>query len=203
MSYGVIYADPAWKFEVWDRDTGMGRSAESHYPTMSLPQMKAMPVKDLASERCALIMWAVMPMLPEALELGAAWGFQYKTTLFTWAKTRKKAAPGERWDDSHTWHIGMGYYSRANAELALLFTTKKPPQRLAKNVRQLLVAPVGDHSAKPDEAYNRIERLFPGPYLELFARRQHSPNWDVWGNQVTSSELAARVLGGMAAAWRT
>lgn len=184
--YGVILADPAWQFRVWNKDTGQGRSAEAHYRTMPLEDMKRLPIADLAAPNCALLMWAVWPSLPDAIALGQAWGFEYKTIGFDWIKTRAKAH--QRFvtlDDSRNYHMGMGYYTRANTEPCLLFTRGRV-KRLSKAVRMLVVAPVQEHSRKPDEVHKRIEQLFGGPYLEMFARRPF-PGWDLWGNEVEST----------------
>ncbi len=167
--YGSILADPPWTFRNWGRDVGR-RSAASHYPVMSLEDIKALDVARLAAPDAALYMWATMPLLDAALDVGAAWGFAYKTCAFTWVKTTKRGA----------WHFGMGYWTRANAELCLLFTRGKP-SRNDRGVPQLMVEQIGRHSAKPDETYRRIMRLTDGPYLELFARN-HPPGWDVWGH---------------------
>lgn len=169
--YAVIYADPAWSFKVWSRDTGMGRSAEAHYGTMGADDLKALPVAGLAADDCALLMWTSPPLIPQALDLGAAWGFTYKTFAFDWAKQTT---------NGH-WHIGMGYWTRANTEQCLLFVRGKP-RRKSKAVRALQIHQVGRHSAKPLAIYNEIERLLDGPYIELFGRR-HKPGWDVWGNE--------------------
>jgi N6-adenosine-specific RNA methylase IME4 len=153
--------------------------AERHYKTMSLADIKSLPIGDLAADNSALFMWAVDCMLPEALELGAAWGFTFKTVGFTWAKEKAKSAG---------WHIGLGYWSRGNPEMCLLFT-RGAPKRQSASVRQLIVAPRREHSRKPDETYDRIEALLPGPYLELFARTRRA-GWDAWGNQVPDSVAA-------------
>lgn len=171
-SYGAILVDPPWQFRVWNRDTGQGRSAEAHYPTLSLADLIALPVRELAVADCALFMWATWPTLPEALALGAAWGFEYKTCAFLWAKQTRRV---------QAWFMGLGYWTRANTEPCLLFTRGRP-RRKARSVRQLIVAPVREHSRKPDEQYARIEALVDGPYLELFARHWR-PGWVVWGNQ--------------------
>lgn len=184
-TFGAILVDPPWSFRVWNRDTGSGRSAESHYPTMSMPDLLAMPVGSLAGPDCALFMWTCWPTLPEALALGAAWGFKYKTVAFDWTKTRERAhGKFVTLDDTRNWHMGMGYWTRANSEPCLLFTRGKP-KRLSKGVRELIVAPVREHSRKPDEQYERIEQLVAGPYLELFARHRRD-GWSAWGNQVES-----------------
>jgi N6-adenosine-specific RNA methylase IME4 len=170
--YKVVLADPPWTFATYSRK-GKGRSAEAHYDCMSLAAIKALPVADWAAPDCALFLWATDPSLPQALEVIEAWGFAYKTVAFTWAKTTR---------DGTGFPIGCGYWTRANPELCLL-ATRGRPQRLSRSVRQLIVSPRREHSRKPDEAYERIEALVPGPYLELFAREQR-PGWNSWGNEV-------------------
>ena len=184
--YGAMLFDPPWEFKVWGRDTGKGRSAESHYPTMSMNALKSMNVLDLALPDCALFMWCCWPSLPEALELGDIWGFEYKTAGFVWAKTLQSAHDRLTVvDNDANWHFGMGYWSRANTEPCLLFTRGKP-KRKARNVRQLIIAAIREHSRKPDDVHRRIEQLVDGPYLEAFARRPY-PGWDVFGNEVESN----------------
>lgn len=170
--FSVIYADPPWEFRVYSGKRKQ-RSAERHYDTSSLDDIKALPVEALAADDCALFLWCVMPELPGALEVIKAWGFEYKTAGFTWIK-QNKSGEGLFW--------GMGYWTRANAELCLL-ATRGSPQRLAKDVHQVIMSPVGEHSQKPEEARTRIERLLGGPYLELFSRRQ-ADGWTVWGNEI-------------------
>jgi len=177
--YGVIYADPPWEFKVYS-GAGKARSAENHYPTKGLEAIKALPVEQLAAENCALFLWAVMPELPGALEVIRAWGFEYKTVAFTWVKQNKS---GEGL------FTGMGYWTRANAEVCLL-ATKGSPVRLAQDVRQIVMSPLRAHSQKPDEVRDRIRRLVVGPYLELYGRRSIE-NWAVWGNEIQRSEFAA------------
>lgn len=172
--YAVIYADPPWSFEVWS-GAGKDRAAENHYPTMTQEQIEALPVASLAADDCALFLWAVMPQLPEALRVIEAWGFEYKTCAFVWVKQTK---------DEERFATGMGYWTRANAEVCLL-ATRGSPQRLNADVHQVVLAPREQHSRKPDEIAARIERLVPGPYLEMFARRERS-GWDAWGNQAST-----------------
>lgn len=170
--FGVIYADPAWKFETWSPQ-GQDRAAANHYTLTTLDGMKAMPVEALASDDCVLFMWVSDPMLPHALELIAAWGFTFKTVAFTWVKASKTGEAE---------HLGNGYWTRANPEMCLLASRGKP-ERLHADVRQLLVHPVMEHSRKPEEAANRIMRMVAGPYLELFARRPRD-GWVSWGNEL-------------------
>lgn len=171
--FGVIYADPPWSFRVYS-GKGKQRSAERHYPTMTQADICALPVGDLAADDCALLLWAVMPQLPEALEVIKAWGFEYKTVGFTWVKTYP--------DRPTNFFVGMGYWTRANPELCLL-ATKGAPKRIGKGVEQLVVCPRGEHSSKPEIVPERIGRLVGGPYLELFARAER-PGWTVWGNDI-------------------
>lgn len=168
--YSVIYADPPWRY-----NSGHGL-VERHYPTMVLEDIMALPVGELADKDCALFLWATLPMLKEALQVIKAWGFQYKTTAFVWIKLNRQG-------DGIFW--GMGYWTRANAEICLL-ATKGHPKRQAKNIHQVIISHVEEHSKKPEEARRRIEALMGDvPRIELFARRT-SPGWDVWGNEVVS-----------------
>lgn len=174
--YQVIYADPPWSYRVWSKK-GAGRSAEAHYPTMSMEDIKALPVGNLADRDCALFLWITLPMLREAWGVLDAWGFTFKTVAFVWIKLNRKA---------DTLFTGMGYWTRANAEICLL-ATRGHPQRKARNVHQVIVSHVEQHSKKPDEARRRIEALMGDvTRVELFAR-QTAPGWDSWGNEVKNS----------------
>lgn len=173
--YGIIYADPPWHYRVYSKK-GAGRSAESHYPTMTIEKIQALPVSELADKDCALFMWITFPLLKESLSVLSAWGFKFKTIAFVWIKQNRKS-------DSLFW--GMGYWTRTNAEFCVL-ATKGKPKRMAKNVHQVIVSHIEEHSKKPDEARRRIVRLMGDlPRIELFAR-QKTAGWDVWGNEVES-----------------
>lgn len=168
--YKVIYADPPWAYKVWSKK-GAGRSAESHYPTMDIEAIKALPVGELADKDCALFLWITFPMLREA------WGFTFKTVAFVWIKQNRRS------DGLFT---GMGYWTRANAEICLL-ATRGRPKRAARDVKQVILSHVERHSQKPEEARRRIEALMGDvPRIELFARAS-PPGWDVWGNEVAST----------------
>lgn len=153
---------------------------------MSLDDIKALPVMELAARDCLLFMWAVDPLLPQAVQVGEAWGFTFKTVGFYWAKTRRATSTrGDRFVDDpvrKSFPMGTGYWTRANPETCLLFSRGKP-ERLSASVAKLIVSPRREHSRKPDEQYERIEALVGGPYLEMFAR-QTRPGWSSWGNQV-------------------
>jgi N6-adenosine-specific RNA methylase IME4 len=169
---GVIYVDPPWTFRTYS-GRGKQRSAERHFDVMSLDDIKMLPVAPLAANACALLLWAVCPELPGALDVIRAWGFEYSTVAFGWVKQNPS---GEGL------FTGMGYHTRSNIELCLL-GLRGAPARLVKDVHQVVMTPVGEHSEKPEEVARRIERLYPGPYLELFARRPRA-GWTVWGNEV-------------------
>ena len=174
--YGLILADPPWAYRVWSKK-GAGRSAESHYPTMTIEDICALPVSELAAKDCILFLWVTFPTIREASSVIDAWGFQYKTVAFAWVKQNRKS-------DSLFW--GMGYWTRANVELCLL-ATRGHPKRCSASVHQVITAPVEQHSKKPDEVRDRIVTLAGDiPRIELFAR-QVTPGWDVWGNEVPSS----------------
>jgi N6-adenosine-specific RNA methylase IME4 len=171
--YGIIYADPPWNYRVYSKK-GLGRSAESHYPTMSIEDICALLVGEIAADNCALFMWITFPCLYEGLEVLTARGFTYKTIAFVWVKQNKKS-------DSLFW--GMGYWTRANVELCIL-ATKGKPKRVSAGVHQVIMSHIEEHSKKPMEARKRIELLMGDvPRIELFAREKND-GWDVWGNEV-------------------
>lgn len=141
---------------------------------MPLEDIKALPVEELAGRDCVLFLWATFPMLQEALDVIHAWGFKFKTVAFTWIKLAPKS-------DSIFW--GLGHWTRSNAEICLL-ATKGQPKRQAKNVHQVIISHIEEHSKKPEEARRRIMALMGDvPRVELFARRA-ALGWDVWGNEV-------------------
>lgn len=171
--YDLIMIDPPWKFIVRSAK-GLGRSAERHYETMTLEEIKALPVYDLGARNCLLWMWATAPMLKLQIEVMQAWGFEFKT-CGTWIKTVKdNSRPG--------W--GTGYLLR-NAHEHFLIGTKGQCERVT-NVRSVIMSPRREHSRKPDEAYICAERMRPlvtkPRRLDLFSR-QVRKGWDSWGNE--------------------
>jgi N6-adenosine-specific RNA methylase IME4 len=163
--YGVILADPEWRFKTYSRETGMDRAADNHYPTSETDLICARPVADIAADDCALFLWATVPMLPDALRVMAAWGFDYKSHCI-WLKDR----------------VGTGYWFRNQHELLLLGTRGKiPAPAMGTQFVSVNQAAVGSHSEKPASFYMMIENYFPTlPKIELNARRARD-GWDAWG----------------------
>lgn len=171
--YSIIYADPPWHYRVYSSKEARG-SAESHYPTMTLESICALPVENLAAENCALFLWVTLPCLRDGLAVLDAWGFQYKTAAFVWIKQNRRAA-------SLFW--GMGNWTRSNAELCIL-ATKGHPKRACAGVHQVVISHAEEHSKKPREVRERIVRLMgDSARIELFAREK-TEGWDAWGNEV-------------------
>jgi N6-adenosine-specific RNA methylase IME4 len=179
--FSVIYADPPWPWETWGGASGKIHSAaDNHYGTSALEEIAKLPVAQLAADDCALLLWCTAPHIIRGnhIPIIEASGFKPSTFGFVWIK--QNASEGL--------HTGMGYYTRSNAEVCLL-AIKGSPTRLADDVHQVVFAPVGEHSEKPEEVRARIEHLFPGPYLELYARKP-VPGWTVWGNEIPKATLA-------------
>lgn len=194
--FGAIVADPPWAPLAWG-PTGTGRSAVQHYDVMTVEDIAALPVGRLAARDCALMLWATWPMLLAPYRPGRAgcagrrlaqpgdetivayvarrWGFAYSTLAWDWLKLTP--AGGGLW-------MGNGKAgTRGNTEPCLLFLRGRP-RRLWAGELQPIVAPVGRHSEKPAAQYDKAERLFAGPYLELFARQRRRPGWTFWGNEL-------------------
>jgi N6-adenosine-specific RNA methylase IME4 len=196
--YRVGLVDPPWAFRT---HSGKNRTptqkkfneAEDHYPTMKLADMQALPVGDLFARDAVLAMWIVGSHCDVALDLARSWGFSFTTDLFYWCKQRLVGA--DQIDlftgDIADLPMSMGYYTRKQLEPCWLFKRGRGVPVCAHDVRQLIIAPRGIHSRKPEEQYPRIERLFGDqPRLELFARNTR-PGWDSWGNETDKFDQPA------------
>jgi N6-adenosine-specific RNA methylase IME4 len=164
--YGVILADPEWRFEPWSRQTGLDRAADNHYPTSCTEVIAARPVPTIAHDHAVLFLWATVPMLPHALLVMEAWGFDYRSHQ-AWVKDKP----------------GTGYWFRNMHELLLVGIkgSKVPAPAPGQNWPSVVEAPVAEHSAKPVAFIEMIERLYPNlPKIELNARRRRD-GWDAWG----------------------
>ncbi len=195
MKYKIIYADPAWAYKTWSKK-GKGRSPK--YDVMTLEQMKNLNVQAIANKDSLLFMWSTYPHLPQALELMNAWGFTYATVGFTWVKTIKneekvikKHFERQPYKLIHwtgkggLYHMGMGYYTRANPEIVLIGKRGKGVPRLEKNTPNLVIERIGNHSEKPDRVAELIDNTygFYLPKVELFARKQRT-YWECVGNEL-------------------
>ena len=173
--FGAILADPPWAFRTYSKKNVAPARGVQPYAVMSLADIAALPVGQVAAKDCLLFMWTVSHLQREAFDVAAAWGFKPVSVAFVWDKGR----------------MGMGYWTRQEVEICHLFKRGKPG-RLSKKVRSVIRAPRREHSRKPDEQYERIEALVGGPYLELFAR-QSWRGWASWGNEQGKYETAAPV----------
>ena len=177
--FACILADPPWAFKTFSGRHGTPHRGEhDHYVTTATSDLCEIPVASVAAKDAALFMWVVDSHLPDALALGRAWGFEFKTCAFVWVKSRRGG-----------WAVpGMGYWTRKQTEQCWLFT-RGSPKRLSKGVEQIIHCPRGAHSAKPDAQYDAIEALVGGPRLELFARSRR-PGWEAWGNEIGARDGA-------------
>lgn len=172
--YKIIYADPPWEYSSDPNSKrGIWGLAHQQYQTVSLDDLKKLPVKTISDDDCILFMWATFPNLQQGLDLVKAWGFEYKTVAFVWEKLSKTNNVEKKY--------GLGWYTRSNCEIVLL-GRKGKFDRQSASVQQIVKSTIDEHSAKPDEVRKRILELCGDlPRIELFARtRIHG--WDTWGN---------------------
>lgn len=194
--FRVILADPPWRYEVRSKK-GAVRCADAHYTTMPGHEIASLPVSVLAADDCALFMWATWPLMPQWLPVLSSWGFEFSALAWEWVK---------RNPETGKYAFGGGYGTRKNLEPCLLATRGNPSLRKGRTADLLdegydpegvrsvrdfiewspldcIEARRREHSRKPPEQYERIETLFDGPYVELFARNTR-PGWTSWGNEV-------------------
>ena len=175
--YNIIYADPPWSYrDKRDKHPRLCGGASAHYNTMTVEEIKNLPVNKLADDNCMLFIWVTFPNLQEGLDVIKAWGFTYKTLGFSWIKTNKKNGKP---------FFGIGYYTKSNCEVCLIGVKGKPIV-VSNKVSSVIIAPREEHSKKPDIVRDKIVELCGDlPRIELFAR-QKVEGWDVWGNEVES-----------------
>jgi N6-adenosine-specific RNA methylase IME4 len=167
-------ADPPWQFANRTGKMAPEHRRLSRYSTMTLEEIMQLPIAQIASPRSHLYLWVPNALIAEGLQVLHRWGFEYKTNL-VWYKIRADGGPDGR---------GVGFYYRNVTEL-ILFGVRGSLRTLEAGRRQtnIIVSRKREHSRKPDEQYEIIERCSPGPYLELFARHPR-PNWSQWGNEI-------------------
>jgi N6-adenosine-specific RNA methylase IME4 len=188
--YSIIYADPAWSYS----DKNCNGACLKHYKTMTLQEIKDLPIKDMSAKDCVLFIWITYPMLKEGLEVIESWGFKYKSIGFQWIKLNKK---------NNKEFYGLGRWTRGNTE-ACFIATKGKPKRINNSVFQIIKEPIGRHSEKPHKVREEIVKLIGNlPRIELFSRNRVE-GWDSWGNETDKFEeiknsqrtLIEKVLGG-------
>jgi N6-adenosine-specific RNA methylase IME4 len=186
---GAMLIDPPWKFATWTHVGLAGdrsqpnrslRNRAAPYATMSLEDICALPVEQLAANDCVLFLWVVRTHIPQAIEIVRRWGFEFKSVAFAWFKGDDP--------DNLIVPMGTGLWTRAGSEQCWL-ATRGNPRPLHHDVREVITEKRREHSRKPDCTHDRIERLVAGPYLELFARRER-PGWTTWGNEIPVTEAA-------------
>lgn len=215
--YALIYADPAWSYD----NKGSRAKADNHYKTMTLAQLKRLPVWDLAADDAILAMWWVPPMPLEAIQLAESWGFKVRNMcLFSWHKLNKLAEQHiDSWVDdwfknftdmpagyelerisgadiltliAEQTRMGLGNYTRSNVENVLVAVKGKGLPRLQADIKQMIMAPIGEHSAKPAEIREALEKLYGDvKRIELFSRSD-APGWDHWGDETPSNSVELR-----------
>jgi len=174
MKYDIIYADPPWQYKSKENVAAksvLNGKLNTHYQTMSLDEIKRLPVKEISSDNSLLFMWVVSPMLDDCIEVIKSWGYKYSTIAFVWHKQKPN----------------MGSYTMSECEIVLVGKKGKiPSPRGARNIRQFLSEKKTKHSSKPEEIRKRIDQLFPNQSkLELFARDK-TDGWDIWGNELAN-----------------
>jgi len=175
--YQILYLDPPWQYNSRaNYKTRFGGGVGRHYSSMTMEEIKKLPIDALAADDCALFLWCTFPYLDKQIKLFEHWGFKYRTVGFTWIKLNKNNGKP---------FFGVGYYAKSNAEICLL-GIRGHMKPISNAVSSIILSPRREHSRKPDEARDRIVQLFGNvPRIELFAR-QKTPGWDVWGNEVES-----------------
>lgn len=186
--YDIIYADPPWdyggkmqydKSTIKDENEGFEKeifisSASFKYPTVKINDLKKLDVKSITSSDALLFLWTTGPQMANAISLGEAWGFEYKTVAFVWDKMIHNP----------------GRYTLSQTEMCLVFKKGKiPTPRGARNVRQMVAVPRGKHSEKPIQVIDGITKMFPAQQkIELFARENYE-GWDNWGLEIPESKV--------------
>jgi N6-adenosine-specific RNA methylase IME4 len=204
QKFSIIYADPPWRYNSRaNHKTRFRGGACGHYPLMTMAEIAALPIAQLAARDCAVLMWCTFPMLADQIKLFEHWGFRYRTIFLSWTKLNRRGhdlpaddpayKPGKpyvlyRDGLFHSVFFGTGYYAKANSEICLM-GMRGQLRSISDAVTSAILAPLREHSRKPDEAYERIEQVFGDvPRIELFAR-QSAPGWATVGNAVDGRDI--------------
>lgn len=175
--FSMLMIDPPWRFKVYSRETGLQKSADMHYSTMTLDDVKALPIKSIAADDCLLWLWCTAPMLRQGFEVLDAWGAAY-STMGVWHKRTKNGKT----------QFGTGFRMRSACEPFLIATFGKP--KSTRSVRNLIEGQVREHSRKPEQAYRAAEQLMPDARrLDLFSRESR-PGWVSFGHEAGKYDAA-------------
>lgn len=193
--FKALVVDPPWNFKsrtaLQMQNWHSRRDAEKHYSVMTLDDIKKMPISKIAAKDAHLFLWVTGPCLKQGFEVLDAWGFKYSSVAFTWIKLKKSHNPRQLRvlpTAEMDLHVGLGLTTRKNAEFVLL-GRRGNARRIAKNIREVILAPVREHSRKPDEMYDRVRRYCDGPYIEVFSREQRE-GWTTWGDEAGKFDSA-------------
>lgn len=181
MKYKIIYADPPWEYrDKRDKHPRLCGGATKYYKTMTIEDIKNIPIKDISDDNCILFLWATFPNLPESLEVIKSWGFTYKTLGFSWIKTYK---------ESKKPFFGIGHYTKSNCEVCLIGVKGRPPI-VDDSISSVFISSIEKHSKKPDEIRRSIVKLCGNGLskIELFARKK-SKGWDYLGFDIDGKDI--------------
>lgn len=183
--FSTVLADPPWRFQNRTGKMAPEHRRLSRYGTMSMDDIMALPVDQVARPKAHLYLWVPNALVQEGLDVMKAWGFTYKSNII-WYKTRKDGGPDGR---------GVGFYFRNVTEIILFGIRGANNRTLDAGRRQtnIIVSRKREHSRKPDEQYRIIERCSPSAYLELFARHERD-GWTQWGNEAPDVQDQMRLL---------
>jgi N6-adenosine-specific RNA methylase IME4 len=174
--FGLIYVDPPTRVESY---SAKGQRKAPPYPTMSRCDLLGLKVGKLAAPNCALVIWSTSTHLGQMMECIRVWGFEYKS-YGGWGKRTKAWTPE---CESPKWAFGTGRWQRSTLEIYLM-AARGAPLICSHTERNFVEAALREHSRKPDEVREALERMFPRvPKIELFAR-QRREGWDCWGDEV-------------------
>lgn len=186
--YQIIYADPPWQYNSRaNHKTRFRGGAYGHYNLMSMEEIKALPIEKLADNNCALFLWVTFPYLNEQIKLFKHWGFKYRTVAFNWIKTNKRQSINQYsfLPTDPDRFFGVGYYTKSNSEICLL-GIRGQLYTINNRISSIIISPRREHSRKPDEARDKIVKLFGDlSRIELFAREKVE-GWSSWGDEIDS-----------------
>lgn len=177
--YGCIVSDPPWHHKSYSIK-GQGRSPSRHYRTLTLEEICAFPVADVAARDCHLMLWTTQPHLEQSFAVLRSWGFRYSSCFMFWVKLNPHSGDAI-WITERDLHRGMGFTTRKNVEIVLL-GRRGSPKRLNKHTLDVLFAARRQHSRKPDDFYTAVEGYAAGPRLDMFSRQERE-GWDNFGDE--------------------